>query len=791
MNCQQELQPTSYGLRILRKQPVSQGGVIASPRNHRLWKGRCMPTGMRSMQFPASNRDEWANGAIALAVMVLFSLLLSGCMTGGGNGGGGGPTFSLTMTPTFPVIGVGLTKQFSTTTVDASGNPITVSGITIAWSSSDTTVATIDSSTGLATAVAVGSTTITANASNTSGNGVAMQITTLKVTPALVLNSAPLPLGALTIPYVNTGLQNSGGHSGGAAPLTWSLVSGTTLPAGLILNSDGTISGTPTTAGVSPNFTIQITDSETPPVSEQATFSMIIVDPVNSPCGILTNTNAGTLNGKYAFLLQGFQASTTNGTPVAMVGSFTADGSGGITGGELDMNNATAPQHLTINGGTYAVNAKGQGCVQLKYSTGASNVFHFALSQQLNASNIATHGRIIEYDGYQGTHGGSATNLTSGVLLLQNPAEFSASSLAARFAFGEDGFDMAGKHVALGGTFNIDTSGNMTNLAEDFDDGGTINTFTGATGTASSTATTGTTGRETVAITLPGPSTFHLTAYVVNSNEMFLVSSDAFSGTYPVLSGRAVVTGNSYTASSFSGNYIARAGGVDFQGDGAACAANGPCALVEIGVLNADGATGALGGTLYQSQAGTTQSTSVSKTTYSVDVSTGRVQLSSTGGGNLPVLYLAAPVTSATDTTEPIAAVLVGSGPTLNSNNGDPTALFGLIEEQPNGPYILNSPPSYILASEDLGQITAANVVGNGTFSAGIIPINRDISNISGLTFNAPTNFSFSVNADGTMTGTLGNSPAAGVTNSTFASPGKALFVQTNSVVAQIRTLEP
>jgi hypothetical protein len=184
----------------------------------------------------------------------------------------------------------------------------------------------------------------------------------------------------------------------------------------------------------------------------------------------------------------------------------------------VDVNIAAGPQHLTVNGGAYAVNASGQGCVQLKYTSGASNVFHFALSQLLNANNIATYGRIIEFDGYQGMQGGAATNLASGVLLLQDPAEFSASSLAARFAFGEDGFDMAGKHVAIGGSFSFNNAnGDLTNFAEDFDDGGTISTVTGATGVASSTATTGTTGRETVAITLPGPTTVHLASYIVNT----------------------------------------------------------------------------------------------------------------------------------------------------------------------------------------------------------------------------------------------------------------------------------
>ncbi len=126
------------------------------------------------------------------------------------------------------------------------------------------------------------------------------------------------------------------------------------------------------------------------------------------------------------------------------------------------------------------------------------------------------------------------------------------------------------------------------------------------------------------------------------------------------------MTGSSYTASSLSGNYIFRAEGVDYQSDGATCAASGPCALTDVGVVNANPATGALGGTQYQLQAGATQTSTIANT-YSVGPSTGRVQLSSASGGKQPVLYLATPVTSGTDTTESIAAFIVGSGPTRNS----------------------------------------------------------------------------------------------------------------------------
>ncbi|MCG6957270.1 MAG: Ig-like domain-containing protein [Gemmatimonadetes bacterium] len=86
------------------------------------------------------------------------------------NGGNStGPTVdSVTISPTNPTLdAVGATMQFSATALDASGKEIT--GVSVTWESSDTSVASISSS-GVATAVDNGTTAITATVDGVAGS---------------------------------------------------------------------------------------------------------------------------------------------------------------------------------------------------------------------------------------------------------------------------------------------------------------------------------------------------------------------------------------------------------------------------------------------------------------------------------------------------------------------------------------------------------------------------------------------------------------------------------------------
>jgi hypothetical protein len=104
----------------------------------------------------------------------------------------------------------------------------------------------------------------------TASNGEAPDATidfTLVVIDPLAITTTSLPEGTPGQPYSTTLAA-----TGGTTPYTWTLDSGQ-LPPGLVLETDGTIHGTPTTRGIY-NFTVRVTDSSDP--QQSATKELFI-----------------------------------------------------------------------------------------------------------------------------------------------------------------------------------------------------------------------------------------------------------------------------------------------------------------------------------------------------------------------------------------------------------------------------------------------------------------------------------------------------------------------------------
>ena len=118
-----------------------------------------------------------------------------------------------------------------------------------------------------------------------------------RVTAGLtVAVDAPTPPLAVTAPPTLDGRQGARfakllGVTGGVAPYTWSLASGS-MPAGLTLSALGTIEGTPTATGTTA-VVVRVTDSAPSPATTTAPLSIVIAPPTSTTTAATSTTAPG------------------------------------------------------------------------------------------------------------------------------------------------------------------------------------------------------------------------------------------------------------------------------------------------------------------------------------------------------------------------------------------------------------------------------------------------------------------------------------------------------------------
>jgi len=450
---------------------------------------------------------------------------------------------ALTLTNTLPNGTVGVAYN---ATIDASGGttPYTCS------ISSGTLPAglTLTGCTVTGTPTVAGSSTLTVMVTDSSNPvKTVSQSETITINPSGTLSlTATLPIATVGVPYTYT-LQATGGTS----PYTYSVTAGS-LPPGITMQSDGVISGTPTQPGAT-SFTATVTDS----VSATASVPLVLL--VQYP----STPYDGELTGPYAYLFQGYDDVVAGvlAYQTASIGSFTADGTGGINMGELDANHQSShPSGTTVASqnfiGTYIVNADSRGFVTITTlntdgTTDQTFTYAISLKAPVLPATVSTQGTLIEYDNDQlvGTKG-------SGQLLAQTASAFSAG-LNGSYAFGLAGdtpclisctVGIASGPVATVGAFTTDGAGSLTNGTADAN----IASFNFAnaplTGSYQSTDQNGRLQLEMTNTSISdGLYPTNYAVYIVNANEAFIMSIDKHSD-FTLLAG----TTQLQTAPSFS-----------------------------------------------------------------------------------------------------------------------------------------------------------------------------------------------------------------------------------------------
>ena len=277
-----------------------------------------------------------------LSLAMVGVALLAGCGGGSTSGGGGGGNtvtlVSIAVTPSTPSVAAGQTQQFTATGNYSDGSTKNLTS-SANWLSSNPAVATVNTA-GLATAVAAGSTTISASSGSVTGT------TTLTVTPTLV-SIAVTPANTTiaignTQAFTATGTYSDGSTQNLTSTTTWhssstsvatitsaGVATGVSIGSTTISATSGSVSGSTTLSVLAPpNFTLL------------ASPSAVTVAQGNRGTSTLTTTVSGGFNNPIALSATGAPTGTTVGfspNPITAPGAGTstltiAVGTGTATG---------------------------------------------------------------------------------------------------------------------------------------------------------------------------------------------------------------------------------------------------------------------------------------------------------------------------------------------------------------------------------------------------------------------------------------------------------------------------
>ncbi|HEY4901826.1 MAG TPA: putative Ig domain-containing protein [Terriglobales bacterium] len=535
----------------------------------------------------------------------------------------------------------------------------------------------------------------------------------ITVNSPLAVSTTSLTAGSINVPY-----SASLAATGGVPPYTWTVTSGS-LPAGLTLSTSGFISGTPTSQQTS-TFTVQASDSQTPPSTATATLSLTINGPTFR------------LNGNYVFSFSGY----SQGKLVVQAGSFTSDGQGNITNGLMDSNSATGVHTQLPFTGTYSVDSTNTGPMTLVMP--ALGTFSYQL-----AVPVAGTIRFIQ--------NGSAGNQGTGVIRpVATGTPVTISSLAATWAFGSSGGDFAANRYAAAGTFVASNTGAWTGGVEDTNDNGIVANSVAFTG--SFVAIDPVTGRGTATLSVTNGATTNYSFYPVSSRELIMLGIDPVSSTAPLALltlDTAFVPIGGFTNASLKTTTVAELQGV-------ALSNGNPVPDVLLAFATFDG-TGGLTVSTDENLGGTLSANKYTGT-YNVET-TGRTTLTGIGSSSI-VFYLSSNVAF---TVAGDASVTAG---TFVPQFGSPFTNTSISGSYQGGTIVAVLPTVTVEAD-------SANPDGNGNF-----PLTYDTSGPGGPQQGLTLTATYSVDSTGRSPLTV-NGTTNGIAY--VVSPSKVLVLSTDA----------
>lgn len=342
----------------------------------------------------------------ALIVLVCLSLII-GCGAGSlgpgigapGGGGSSGSLVSIAVTPADADLLLGAVQQYTATGTysDHSTQDITA---TVTWSSSDTNVASIDGG-GLATALALGSTTISATSGSITGS------TTLTVQPTVLTSIAVRPVNKKIAQLTSQQFQAIGTYTDGSThnltrQVSWSssntAVATITVTGRAKTLTPGTTTITATLGSISGSTPLRVSNATIVSITVTPTGRTIAPDtrlPFTASGHFSDNTNQNiTLDSTWASDNTAVATVSTGGTATAIspgTANISATFNGVSGSAPLNVSTATLTSISVTPGSALLAPTTSVNCVATgTFSDGTTQVITNVVTWSSSAPNVAS-----------------------------------------------------------------------------------------------------------------------------------------------------------------------------------------------------------------------------------------------------------------------------------------------------------------------------------------------------------------------------------------------------------------